>query len=52
MLVDQHGADALIEAALKADGLLDAGDIDGRATCVNGGAKLVHLGGVKLVHSM
>ena len=32
LLVEQHGADALIEAALKADELLDAGDIDGRAT--------------------
>ena len=29
-MVDQHGADALIEAALKADELLDAGDLDGR----------------------
>ncbi len=26
-----HGADALIEAALKADELLDAGDLDGQA---------------------
>ncbi len=32
LLIDQHGADALIEAALKADELMDAGDIDGRAT--------------------
>ncbi len=32
LLIDQHGADALVEAALKADELLDAGDIDGRAT--------------------
>ena len=31
ILVEQHGADALIEAALKADGLLDAGDLDGQA---------------------
>ncbi len=31
ILVEQHGADALIEAALKADELLDAGDIDGQA---------------------
>jgi len=26
LLIDQHGADAIIEAALKADELLDAGD--------------------------
>ena len=31
ILVEQHGAGALIEAALKADELLDAGDLDGRA---------------------
>ena len=31
LLVDQHGQDALIEAALKADELLDAGDLDGQA---------------------
>ncbi len=30
LLVEQHGADALIEAALKADELLDAGDLDGQ----------------------
>ena len=32
LLIDQHGQDALIEAALKADELLDAGDLDGQAT--------------------
>ncbi len=31
LLIDQHGPDALIEAALKADELLDAGDFDGQA---------------------
>ena len=31
LLIDQHGADAIIEAALKADELLDAGDFDGQA---------------------
>ncbi len=31
LLVEQHGADALLEAALRADELLDAGDLDGRA---------------------
>ena len=31
LLIDQHGADALIEAALKADELLDSGDLDGQA---------------------
>ena len=31
LLIDQHGADALIEAALKADELLDQGDLDGQA---------------------
>ena len=30
LLIDQHGADALLEAALKADELLDAGDLDGQ----------------------
>ena len=31
LLIDQHGQDAPHEAALKADELLDAGDIDGQA---------------------
>ncbi len=31
LLIDQYGADALLEAALKADELLDAGDLDGQA---------------------
>ncbi len=31
LLIEQHGADALIEAVLKADELLDAGDLDGQA---------------------
>ncbi len=31
LLIDKHGQDALLEAALKADELLDAGDIDGQA---------------------
>ena len=31
LLINQHGQDALIEAALKADELLDAGDFDGQA---------------------
>ena len=31
LLIDQHGQDALIEAALKADELLDVSDLDGRA---------------------
>ena len=30
LLIDQHGADALIEAARRADELLDAGDLDGQ----------------------
>ena len=34
ILVEQHGADALIEAALKADELLDAGDLDGQAVWI------------------
>ena len=29
LLIDQCGQDALLEAALKADELLDAGDLDG-----------------------
>ena len=31
LLIDQHGADAAIEAARRADALLDKGDLDGRA---------------------
>lgn len=30
-LIELHGADAPIQAAMKADALLDAGDIEGRA---------------------
>lgn len=31
-LVDQHGDDAAIHAAMRADELLDEGDLDGAAT--------------------
>ena len=31
ILVKQHGQDALIEAAMRADALLDKGDLDGYA---------------------
>ena len=31
-LIKQHGEDAPIHAAMRADELLDAGDIDGQAT--------------------
>ena len=31
LLIDQHGADALIEAARRADALRDRGDLDGQA---------------------
>lgn len=34
MLVDQHGADALIHAAMRADEMLDRGDIDGQAVWI------------------
>ncbi len=30
-LVKQHGQDALIEAAMRADGMLEKGDLDGCA---------------------
>ena len=30
ILVKQHGADAPIEAAMKADAMLDRGDLDGQ----------------------
>ena len=30
LLVDQHGADAPIHAAMKADEMLDAGNMDGK----------------------
>ena len=31
-LIDQHGNDATIHAAMRADELLDEGDLDGAAT--------------------
>ncbi len=31
LLIDQHGQDAILEAAIRADELLDAGDLDGQA---------------------
>ena len=43
ILVEQHGADALIEAALKADELLDAGDFDGQAVWLRIRAAVVGL---------
>ncbi len=30
LLIDRHGGDAVIHAAMRADELLDAGDIDGQ----------------------
>ena len=30
ILVDQHGAEAPIEAAMRADAMLDRGDLDGQ----------------------
>ncbi len=32
LLVSQHGEDAPIEAAMRADAMLEAGDLDGLAT--------------------
>ena len=34
LLVDQHGADAPVEAAMRIDELLDKGDLDGRTVWV------------------
>ncbi len=31
LLIDQHGDDAILEAAMRADEMLDKGDLDGRA---------------------
>ena len=31
LLIDQHGEDAPIEAAMKADAMLEMGDLDGQA---------------------
>ncbi len=31
LLIDQHGADAAVEAAMRVDAMLEAGDLDGRA---------------------
>ena len=30
-IIKQHGEDAVIEAAMRADAMLEAGDVDGRA---------------------
>ncbi len=32
LLVKQHGEDASVEAAMRADAMLEAGDLDGLAT--------------------
>ncbi len=32
LLIDRHGENAVIEAAMKADKMLEAGDLDGLAT--------------------
>ena len=32
LLIDRHGDDAVIEAAMKADKMLEQGDLDGLAT--------------------
>jgi len=32
LLIDKHGDDAVIHAAMRADAMLDAGDLDGLAT--------------------
>jgi len=32
LLIDRHGDDAVIEAAMMADKMLEAGDLDGLAT--------------------
>ncbi len=53
LLIDQHGADALIEVALKADELLDAGDLDGQRVWVRIRATAIELlkpGGEEVVH--
>ena len=34
LLIDQHGEDASLEAAMRADKLLAAGDMDGKRTWV------------------
>ncbi len=31
VLIEQHGADAPVEAAMRVDAMLEAGDLDGRA---------------------
>ena len=31
LLIDQHGADAPVHAAMRADAMLDQGDLDGQA---------------------
>ena len=43
LLVEQHGQDALIEAAMKADQLLERGDLDGRRIWTRIGAANVGL---------
>ena len=45
ILVEQHGQDALLEAALKADELRDKGDLDGQAVWLRIAAAVADLSG-------
>ncbi len=43
LLIDQHGQDAILEAALRADELLDQGDLDGQRVWMRIRAAVVEL---------
>ena len=43
VLIDHHGQDAPIRAAMRADELLAAGDVDGRAVWLRIGKAIVEL---------
>ncbi len=47
LLIDQHGQDALLEAALRADELLDQGDLDGQRVWMRIRAAVVELRGTQ-----
>ena len=43
LLVEQHGQDAILEAAIRADALRDFGDLDGQAVWMRTNAAVVEL---------
>ena len=43
LLIEQHGEDTTIEAAMQADGMLEKGDLDGKGVWVRIIAAIVEL---------